>query len=953
MISEAGIERLIETADMFVVTEMEEGAVLLVNRDGTLPLRETERKVTLFGRAVADPIYKNKSGGPIIDGSPRLLTFHDAFTQADFQVNETLFRAYQESNIRHVKYGRDTVTNSAGSDPSSIGEVPLSFYTDALKGSFAEYSDVAIVLFSREAGEGTDLVADTAFEADGVPQLSLHKEEAELLKMIKDSGAFEKTVVLINSGNMMDLDWVNDYETYGVDACLFVGQPGTTGCAGIVNLLTGQATPSGKLSDTAAMDSLSSPAMRNLGDYEWENIDYLIPRREGTMRSEKYIVYAEGIYVGYKYYESRYYDSVLGQFSADSPVGRTEQHSSGGEMINPYPDEIPGWDYGVEMAFPFGYGLSYTTFQQDFKSLTYDAATDTFTATVTVTNTGATYTGKSVVELYVSPPYTDYDRQNLVERPAIQLVGWGKTDPLAPGESQDVSITVERYFLAVYDCNAAKTYILEPGDYWFAIGEDVHDALNNVISASNVATVKPLIDQNGTEVSGHADKAKKYTVEALDTETYATNSKGNSVTNLFEGDSATDVNQYAPGTVTYLTRGGGGNDWSTSFPEMVSVTLNDRMITLLNGLTYVTPAGKDDPSQVTLNQDAGLTLLDMVNVDADDPLWDTFVGQMNITELLSILDDYKGYSAVLEKIGRNKAIHHSDGPNGLEITYNVGEVRNATCYVSENLASSTWNTDLLCRRGELIGEECLYADCQVYWGPGVNLHRTPYSGRNFEYFSEDPILSLLSSQAVCSGAASKGALTGGKHMVANDQEVNRNGVSTFMTEQTLREAYLRPFEVLLRDNSLLYIMCSEGRLGLTSTSLNTALLTDLLRKEWDYKGIVISDAANDLEYMHPREGIAAGTNVWCLTKKYAQDIRKYLQTDAYLLEQIKESNKRVYFAYTRSNYMNGLTEEVAVVDWMPWWKPVVLAANVITAIGLVVTVTFFAIKTYGRKERKQ
>lgn len=951
LVTEEGANAMIAAADAFVVTEMEEGAVLLMNRNGTLPLAQEERSITLFGRASADMIYKNRSGGPITTGSDRLLTLHDAFIEGGFQLNETLYTAYERSATQRIKYGTDTVTKIAGIDPASIGEEDVSFYTDALRASFDGYGDAAIVVFAREAGEGTDVVSDTAHEADGVPQLSFHKAEADLLKMIKDSGKFKKVIVLINSGNMMDLDWLYDYETYGVDACLFVGQPGTTGSRGIVNLLTGVAVPSGKLSDTVAADSMSSPAMQNMGDYEWVNIDYLMDRRNGTIRSEKYLVYAEGIYVGYKYYESRYYDSILGQFSADSPVGRTEVHYSAGQPTSLYPEDITGWDYSTEVTFPFGYGLSYTTFSQELKSFSYDEHSDTFTAVVEVTNTGDTYTGKSVVELYAAPPYTDYDRQNMVEKSAIQLVGFEKTGPLAPGEREEVAVTVPRYYIASYDEKGAGTYILEDGDYWFAIGDNVHDALNHIIAASGVATAVPLKDQFGNVVEGDSQKAQKYTVNTFDAETYQYNRAGNEVKNLFVGDSAVDVNSYAPGTVVYLTRGGGGNNWASSFPTTVPVSLDDHMIYLLNGLVYNTPEGKTNVSQVILGQDVGLQLVDMIGVAADDPKWDTFVQQMNITELLSAIDDYKGLRDMVERIGRNKIIRNSDGPNGLECTYDFGASRNATCYVSECLTSASWNAEIMRRRGELIGEECLYSGCQALWGPGVNIHRTPYSGRNFEYFSEDPILSLICAGIVENAIASKGVLTGGKHFVCNDQEVNRNGVATFLTEQTLRETYIRPFETVVENDALLFFMCSENRLGLTSVSLNKTLLTDLVRNEWGYNGVIISDAANDLEYMHPREGVAAGTDMWCLTKKYGADIRKYLQTDAHLIEMLQLVNKHVYYSYVNSNYINGLTQEVAVQDWTPWWQPFLIVSNVVLGLSFMGTVLLFVKKAYG-KERK-
>src|SRR5690625_3746275 len=346
-LSDEGLAEMLLASDKHDIQTMEEGSVLIKNANATLPLDSTEKSVTLFGRATADPVYEGNSGGPSLDQN-RLISLHRALTDAGFEINETMYQAYENSGTKRAKAEPDW----------SIGEESQSFYTNELKESYnSQYNDVAIVMFARDGGEGKDLATS---DRDKVSYLALHDSEKELLEMIEDSGQFNKTIVLINSAYPMELGWL-DEETYGVDSALWIGAPGLKGFAGVANVLVGEADPSGRFVNVYATDSLSAPAVRNFGDFTFENDD------------ANYVIQAEGIYVGYKYFETRYQDSVLDVNNANSSVGV-------------YASSTEGWNYADEMAYPCGYGLSYANFTQELKSVEWDKDSQTVTAVVKVTN---------------------------------------------------------------------------------------------------------------------------------------------------------------------------------------------------------------------------------------------------------------------------------------------------------------------------------------------------------------------------------------------------------------------------------------------------------------------------------------------------------------------------------------------------------------------------------------
>jgi beta-glucosidase len=613
---------------------------------------------------------------------------------AGFSINDTVYNALKASGIKTDVKGK-------------IAEVPVSFYTDSLRASYASsYNDAAIVMFSRFGGEEAELAVS---DPDGVPQLSFHQQEADVLKMIKDSGKFGKTVVLINSGFAMDLGWLEDPQ-YGVDACLWVGFPGGNGFTGVANILTGAADPSGSFGDTYATDSLSAPAMRNFGDFTLGGIS-------DTLYKNKYLVYAEGIYVGYKYYETRYQDQVLGINNATGNEGAFMDTA---------------WDYAKEMAYPFGYGNSYAEFTREVESITWDRAAHTVTAVVNVTNDGApagsAYTGKSkaAVQLYVQPPY----EAGQAEKSAIQLVDFGKTKELAKGETDTVTIVADDYLFATYDRDAANgadatkkgCYVFDDGDYYFAVGGDCHDALNNVLA---VRDVEGMFSPDGTLAAGDAGNAVKVNLSASDNTSYARSREtGEIVCNQFDD---ADLNYFIQGKVEYLTRG----DWDT-YPETVtSVNATDAMKTQMEGKVYTKPAGSPQVESFKRDVKNGIKFVEMRGVGYDDPLWDDFIDQLSLADLCNIPGEKMANDAI-------KAVAYpynssGDGPHGL--------MMGGKLYVAEGIIASTMNKDLLIERGKLMSEEAYRAGSGGIYAPGANLHRTAYAGRNGEYYSEDSILS--------------------------------------------------------------------------------------------------------------------------------------------------------------------------------------------------------------------
>lgn len=906
-LSDENLAKLVADEMKYCVEQVEEGSVLLKN-NGALPLDAAERNITLFGRASADIRYRNTNGGGQADPN-REINMKKAFNDAGFTINDTLFDAYKSSTTARVKSGDET---------EDIGEEKSAFYTDALRGSFASHSDAAIVVLSRFGGESTDM---SRMNVEGVPSLSLNPSETNMMQMINDSGVFDKIIVIINSVYPLELDWL---EQYNVDACLWIGNPGYYGLPGAVNILTGAANPSGQLVDTYAANSLSSAAMQNFGEFRFENGDSL------PTYSNRYAVYQEGIYVGYKYYETRYEDAVLGQGNANGNAGI---FASAGE----------GWSYADEICYPFGYGLSYTDFEQSLDSCEYDAASDTFTASVTVTNTGEV-AGKSTVEVYVQTPYTDYDKEHGVEKAAIQLVGFGKTQSVEPGASETVSVTFDRYLFASYDLTAHDGkggYILDAGDYYFSIGSDCHDALNNVLAAKGAVG---MVDQDGNPVTGNAENTVLYTLDAFDDQSYLVSQHTDAeVHNLFD---YADANYYYDDNpVTYLTR----NDWQGTWSNGVSLSNNDKLTESLKTGTYATDSSTTPLSDVPYGKDAGIKLYDMIGVDYDDPKWDTFVQQLSLADLGVITSENYGQSPI-ESIGK-PATSTSEGSEGVSLKYKFGDEGIATGYASNNVIAASWNKDIQQTYGNFVGEDALYAGVHTIHGPGADTHRTPYCGRFAEYFSEDSIISYNVGETMNNAMASKGLINNYKHFFLNEQEYDRQGIATFANEQSLREIYLRAYEGGVTADGGIGMMTSYNRIGTVYCAADPIVQFNLLRDEWGYKGYTMTDYIAEGEYSVTADTMINGTNIYGgndRSKSLAQLISR--NKDGDMLKAAQESAHRVLWTYVNSSMVNSLSPSATYTGFVAWWQHVITGLQATFAVLTLGGIALYIKSAYFSKK---
>ena len=900
--------KYIEAAYQFCEQEEEEGSVLLYNKDNALPLSESERNVTAFGRGSVDPVFRSTAGGSSTNKEYQQ-TPVDALQGAGFNVNQVVLDAYAAAPQTEAR------------SVSTVGEYDASVYTKDVEKSYASYGDVAFVTLSRFATEGNDLAMTNA---KGKRMLELDDNEKAIFQSIKDSGKFNKTVVLLNSVFALELDWLEEYD---VDAVLWVGNPGFYGMPGAIRVVTGEVNPSGHTTATFAANSLSAPSAENFGLHKY---DYgtKTPREAG----ENFVSYNEGIYVGYRYYETRYEDSVLGRGNADSDTGAKAS--------------TDGWNYAEEVCFPFGYGLSYTTYDYHMDNLEYNEESDTFKATVTVSNTGAV-DGKASIQLYAQSPYTEYDVLNGVEKSSIQLLGYDKVE-VAAGESQTVDIEVPGYFLASYDRLGAKGYILDAGDYYFAVGNGAHDALNNVMAAKYGEEVEgKLTDEAGNVVTGNVEAVASWTAPntEVDTTKYR-QSRYNSeveVTNTFDD---ADVNYWVDDDekITYLSR----SDWDATYPTTLeTITVNDKLYNGLNMQTYEKAADAKSVSDFALGVelDEKIDFIDMKGVAFDDPKWDDFLSQLTLSELLINMGDSKGIKAV--KSVNKPGCTIVDGPEGMNGQFKYGDRRNCTGWATLPIVGATWDHSMQTRFGQMYGEDALYASIPIAYAPGADTLRSPYSGRTSEYFSEDGVLSYYAAKNVSHGMRTKGLIGTVKHFFLNEQEAGRQGISTYANEQAIREIYMRAFEGSLAEGDSLGVMTAYNRIGVMYAAASQGI-QHILRDEWNYGGYIIDDALTASAYSSAPEMLMAGNNIFCLDTARPTEIEKLIMDtdDGDLLQKVLDSNRYMYYIMLKSSMGGADASEIVVSDAAPWWQIVLRVLDVVAIVLLVGAVVMYVLHTY-------
>lgn len=917
------LNELIADEDEYVVYEMENSAVLLRNNNGALPLKASERNVNLFGVTSKQPLFSCASGGGKNDKA-REVNFLKAFQDGGFNVNETLYDAYPEPGTK-TSFGGVMLLRA--SDEPPIDET----FTPAVENSIQQTGGVGIIFLAREGGEGDD-IKHFITETDGTVRsgLALSNNEKALLSKAagyKVAGILSKLIVVHNSPYTMELDWLDQY---GIDAALHVGTIGLRGSIGLVNLLKGDANPSGHLADTFATNSLSAPAINTWYDKQFANTTtsdgnfYLHDLKVANKGAQKYMILTEGIYVGYKYYETRYEDAVYGRYGATSSVGSLDNQN---------------WDYAKEVVFPFGYGLSYTTFKQELQSVS-NVSSENIQVKVKVTNIG-TVAGRSAVQVYAQTPYGENEIAHRVEKSAVTIVGMGKTDILNPNESEIVSVDVDRYLLTAYDNksnNGEGGYILSAGDYYLAIGNNAHDALNNILAKKGKTN---LIDETGAAVIGNADKVYKWTGAYDDASYRYSRETGVRVKNQFD---EIDINNWIDNSITYLTR----SNWSETFPSATPPDITATM-EMAEILAYTYTKDSNDPgfNADEFGVDVGLKFVHMKDVPWEDEItWNKFLHQLTLEDLkVSISDRFS--NAEITYIGKPANIN-DDGPDGWNQKYFINGAQ-ATCYIGQAIAACSYDIEMFEKRAYFLAEDALFCKLSQCWAPGGNLHRTPFSGRNHEYFSEDANVNYLYLGREVKVLEDKGVSAGGKHFAGNDVELNRSNLCTFQTEQTWRQNSLRGFESSVTIGHATSLMNCKGGIGLRNISEDYASQVEVLRNEWGFKGVVIADAGSG----RGPEGILGGTDMWCLFGgRYATAILDSITTnnDSKLLEATLLANKRFYYAYSRSNLINGLSSDVEIVSVTPWWSPTIISIDCVVGAATIGVGVLYVLRLLKRKE---
>lgn len=562
---------------------------------------------------------------------------------------------------------------------------------------------------------------------------------------------------------------------------------------------------------------------------------------------------------------------------------------------------------------------------------------DIFTAKVKVTNTGDTYSGKEVVQLYAQSPYTDYDRENNVEKASVELVGFAKTDVLKPGESQVVEIQVDKENLKSYDYTNAKTYILDAGDYYFAVGHNAHDALNNILATKG----KTVAD--GMTAEGDSTMTAVWNNPTLDTKTYAVDSTtGTEISNKFDYANIANYDEYSD--TKYLTR----NDWVGTFPTAfctrVDETTGEKYITFSQEIIdALYPQYTEDKGAYTMpvtgeENTENLTLAHYRDTAFDDDSWNDILNVISSDDLAYMVR-MGGYGTPSLNYILKPATKEKDGPAGISATL-IGGTQ-GMAYPTEVVIGSTWNTDLAYEMGVAVGNDAMFAGIQGWYAPAMNIHRTPYSGRNFEYYAEDGFISGKMGASTVEGAQSKGLFCYIKHFAVNDTEGvidenmnikgSKDGIAAFLNEQALRELYLAPFEESVKNGETLGVMNAFNRIGTKWCGANHELLTDVLRDEWGFHGIVITDFAGLPDYMNIKAGLQAGTDMWMNTNETSFDLGDY-KNDPQIMTYLRNAAHDICYTVSHSVAMNGLSETSKLVNITPLWMKWMYTLDAVVAV---------------------
>lgn len=910
-------EEALNAANDFVVEVEKEGIVLLKNENNALPLNADDAHVSVFGKNSVNIVYSGSGSGSSMSSTSRK-SLYESLDSAGISYNETLKGFYEDTGKSGSgRPGNPAMTSGQRLPGFGTGETPIEAYTSDVTDSYAEYQDAAIVVFSRIGGEGFDLPRTMSDSFDGAAiagassadshYLELDANEKALLNHVKEN--FSKVIVVLNVGTTMEIPELEADE--GIDSILWMGFPGATGVMALGQILRGvdaegnQISPSGHTVDTWAADFTMDPTWYNTGVYgsEYGN-RYLYG---GATTDYAFVNYEEGIYVGYRYYETR-----------------------GFEETKKNPQST--W-YEDSVVYPFGYGLSYTAFDWDVSFAKADGssitAEDTLEVSVIVKNTG-NYAGKDVVELYYSAPY-DYEGP-AIEKSHVVLGDFAKTGLLAPGEEETLTLTLDVKDMKSYDYadaneNGFSGYELEAGDYNIIVGSDAHTAKANAVYTLQDSAQMP------TDLNADGEEAQ--------------------VVNAFD-----DVSAGIFGTYTYdsyVSRKDFAGTVPTAYLDDSERTLTDELKEALDQSIKRKYTESDEgkpwevtgegPSATPVNN--GLSLRDMLNdesgnyvgkVSFDDPRWETLLDEISLEEMKNLVgfgafrtNEVKGVDGVVGKPLTTDA----DGPSGFTSFLSESVVYGTCAYQAECVLGSTWNTALAEKMGELVGEEGLTGNekgdglpYSGWYSPAVNIHRSPFAGRNWEYYSEDGLLSGKFAAGVIRGAEKKGVYCYVKHFAVNDQETDReyNGILVWANEQAMREIYLLPFELAVKEGGATGMMSSFNRLGMKWAGGSYALLTQVLRDEWGFHGSVITDYSLNT-YTHVDEMIRAGGDLFL-----TQDAKTFsMPDDATQVTLLRQATKNILYSVANSNAMSIQTDGYR----MPIWMEVMIFVDIAILAALI------------------
>lgn len=851
-----------------------EAVTLLKNDDSNLPL--SGKKVNVFGWGSTNPVYGGTGSGSM-SKQYKTVSLLDGMKQAGLKTNTELSKLYTD-------YRKDRPEVGMFAQDWTLPEVPAKQYSDKLVSDAKDFSDEAVVVLTRVGGEGADLPTD--MKAKGITYknnskdyddfqkgesfLQLSKTERDMIDLVTSN--FKKVTLVYNGANTFQFDFLNDYPQ--IQSVVWCPPAGQTGFSALGEVLAGETNPSGKTSDTFLKDLTKLVSYNNFGKFEYTNMADKAAKYKGFTGDDVtaipgFVNYSEGIYVGYKFYET----------------------ASDEGLIN----------YDDTVAFPFGYGLSYTSFDQKLDSVKYKGGKVTVTATVTNTGDKA---GKDVVEAYYNPPYTDGG----IEKASKNLAGFEKTKELQPGESQKVTVKFDDDDMASYDYKGAKAYVLEKGDYDISIQSDSHHVIDH-----KAITVK-------------------------DTVTYDSDS------NTHNGDKTVATNQFddVAGDVTYLSRA----DHFANYKEATAAPTNFKMSdkakeTFYNNSNYDPKKfDKDSDKMPTTGAKNGLKLSDMYGKDYDDADWDKLLDQLTFDDMDNLIANGGYGTQAVKSVGKIQ-LTDADGPASLNNNFTgVGSIG----FPASTAFACTWNKDLAKQFGEMIGDMAHDMHVAGWYAPAMNIHRNAFSGRTFEYFSEDSLLSGVMASSEISGAKSKGVYSFMKHFALNDQETKRTEMlCTWTNEQAMREIYLKPFEMSVKEGGAQAVMSSFNYIGNTYAGADSALLQTVLRGEWGFKGFVLTDYFGGYGYQNADQEVRAGNDSMLATTKITNHITDKSATSVKAMRQA--AHNILYTAANSWQYANG-EPKVAT----PIWKTAMYVAWGVVAV-LVIGLEFLTIKRYLSRKK--